>query len=356
MQTRGPSVSKRVAAWRQRPGSCLARRWRGSLKAMFALSCTVLVSGCDSDSGQKQASVSCAPFDTQDCWGPGACKGGQMCQADGTGWTQCDCGSTSTGASDAGPASRCAVDSESSTKTCADDAAIRSANGKYWINNNVWGRPADDGTSQQCSWLNCLWGDTLAWGTSWNWTGVANSAKAYPSVVLGWHWGLKVPDTGLPVQISDNRAVNTGWNFTVARSDAGSLALDVSYDLWLHTIPQPDSSGTDANAPTDEVMIWLYGQGPLSPVGDRVAGAISLADTTWDLWEGAPSGYSWTTHTFLRTTNTNSSTLNISDFLNYLVASRGLDSSKYLTSVESGTEVFVGSGEVDTTSYYCTVQ
>jgi hypothetical protein len=31
-------------------------------------------------------------------------------------------------------------------------------------------------------------------------------------------------------------------------------------------------------------------------------------------------------------------------------------SSKYLSSVQAGTEVFVGTGELDADSYYCTIQ
>jgi hypothetical protein len=32
------------------------------------------------------------PNATQECTGPGACKGGQSCLPDGSGFTECDCG------------------------------------------------------------------------------------------------------------------------------------------------------------------------------------------------------------------------------------------------------------------------
>jgi hypothetical protein len=35
---------------------------------------------------------SCMPNATQLCYGPGACRGGQSCVADGSGYTPCDCG------------------------------------------------------------------------------------------------------------------------------------------------------------------------------------------------------------------------------------------------------------------------
>ncbi len=330
---------------------------RNKALVTFAVGFTVLA--CSSSGNPPRTSALCTPFDTQECWGPAACKGGQMCTGDGTGWTICDCGSPSSGSSnpDASIVDAsivCADDLKSSTNTCLDTGTIRSGTGKYWLNNNVWGRPSNDNTSQQCIWLDCLSGEELSWGTGWTWADGGNSVKAYPSVVLGWQFGVgtKVSNTGLPLQLSALSAIESGWNFTV--NTVG--ILDVSYDILLHTIPNPDGSGSGANEPSNEVMIWLYTAGLLSPNGTLVPGAITLGGTSWDLWEGQATSNPFLTDTFVRTTNTNSSVLNISDFLNYLVSNRGLDSSKYLTSVQAGTEVAVGSGELDTSSYYCTVQ
>jgi hypothetical protein len=44
------------------------------------------------------------------------------------------------------------------------------------------------------------------------------------------------------------------------------------------------------------------------------------------------------------------------DFLKDLTTKGWMSSSKYLTSIEAGTEVFVGTGRLDTDSYYCTIQ
>lgn len=40
----------------------------------------------------------CVPGMSQSCYGPGACLGGQMCLADGSGYSTCNCGSLGTGA------------------------------------------------------------------------------------------------------------------------------------------------------------------------------------------------------------------------------------------------------------------
>lgn len=49
----------------------------------------MLCMGCGKDGNPASA---CEPGATQACWGPGACKGGQSCLEDGSGWGACDCG------------------------------------------------------------------------------------------------------------------------------------------------------------------------------------------------------------------------------------------------------------------------
>ena len=238
------------------------------------------------------------------------------------------------------------------TQLCAASSTTEPATyitaGKYWINNNWWGVSGLSGS--QCIWQTCLSGNTLGWGTSFSWTtGATNSVKTYASVVLGWHYGTIIPNstTGLPVQLSANRNVTCAWSYTVTQS--GTVTQNVAYDLWLHTMANPSYS----QAGSDEVMIWLYRSNGAGPAGTRQVQGLSLGGTTWDLYEGNVS--SWMCHSFVRTANTNSASLNLMDFLNYLV-SRGLSSSKYLTGIEAGTEVFTGTGQLDTNGYTCTIQ
>jgi hypothetical protein len=59
----------------------------------------------------------------------------------------------------------------------------------------------------------------------------------------------------------------------------------------------------------------------------------------------------------MRTSNADTgATLNLADFLKDLTSNRGLAGSKYLNSIEAGTEVFLGTGRLDTDQYYCTIQ
>ncbi|HEY7419854.1 MAG TPA: cellulose binding domain-containing protein [Ktedonobacteraceae bacterium] len=209
--------------------------------------------------------------------------------------------------------------------------------GKYWLNNNLWG--ASTGSGSQCISDTSINGSTIAWQTSWNWTGQTNAVKSYDSSVLGWHWGWKISNTGLPIQLSSNQPVQTSWSYNFNQTTAGGY--DVSYDTWL----SPNANLGNAN-PSNEVMIWLSHGGGVSPVGSKQT-TVTIDGTSWDLWEGSAS---WQVDSFVRTSNTSSQSLNLMDFYNYLI-SRGLSSSDYLLSVESGTEIFTGAGSLNTTSY-----
>jgi hypothetical protein len=46
----------------------------------------------------------CVPNATQECTGPGACKGGQACLPDGSGFSECDCGKKKKSGSKSAPA------------------------------------------------------------------------------------------------------------------------------------------------------------------------------------------------------------------------------------------------------------
>ncbi len=255
------------------------------------------------------------------------------------------CGKSCSGVCSAGScqASSCTSSMPKKDSTSTSGASI--VLGKYWINNNEWG--ASGASGSQSIWDTCSSGNTIGWGTSWNWSGgSASQVKSYASVVLGWQWGWKVASgTGLPVQLSANKNITCGWTFSVPTSQT----IDVSYDLFAHSIASP---GTNDD-PTDEIMIWLYTSGGAAPIGGTQA-TVTLAGTSWDLHSG--NNGRWNVYSYVRSSNTTSATLNLMDFLNDLVTRGSMTGSKYLSSIQSGTEVFTGSGELDTDTYYCIIQ
>ncbi|MFK4103476.1 endo-1,4-beta-glucanase [Streptomyces sp. NPDC019531] len=230
---------------------------------------------------------------------------------------------------------------ESSKKCTAFDTITL---GKYYVNNNLWNEGKYTGT--QCVWSNSQSGSTISWGTSYS---LANSAtgkdydvKSYASTVLGWHWGWKVDksSTGLPIRVGDRKPVRTSWEFTLPNSPG---TMNVAYDLWLHTKNTADWQ----DQPTDEIMIWLNRQGGAGPLGS-LYGSVSLGGAMWDIYQG---DIGWNVYSFVRRTNTTKASLNLDDFTQALVRRKLLSNDKYVSGIESGTEVFKGTGRLDTKSY-----
>jgi hypothetical protein len=124
---------------------------------------------------------------------------------------------------------------------------------------------------------------------------------------------------------------------------SASGTLNMSYDLWLHTVPNPAYQDN----PTDELMIWTYRTGGAGPVGTLQA-TVTIAGATWDLYRG---NIGWNVFSFVRRSNTTSVTLHLQDFLGNLVSRGWMSNTNYLTSIEQGTEVFIGTGRLDVDSY-----
>lgn len=227
--------------------------------------------------------------------------------------------------------------------SCTKDASI--SLGKYWVNNNQWGSMSGSGT--QCIWSNCQTGDLIGWGTSFNWTGTANAVKTYASVVFGWQWGWKVQNTGLPLQLSTTKAVNCGWDFTVTPS--GTITINVSYDMFAHAIANPGATDN----PTDEIMVWLYRANGAAPIG-ATAATPTIGGTSWELHKGMNN--SWNVYSYVRVANAQTSALDMMDFMRDLVSRGWISKDKYLTSVQAGTEVYTGNGQLQTNGFYCRVQ
>ncbi|PRX97686.1 GH12 family glycosyl hydrolase domain-containing protein [Allonocardiopsis opalescens] len=246
-----------------------------------------------------------------------------------------------TGATGLAGAGEAAAEVSAQQTSCEPFAAIDQ--GRYWINNNLWGQ--DSGTGSQCIQDLYTSGDTIGWRTNWQWSGGQSSVKSFSSAVLGWHWGWRNSGTGLPVQLSAGRAVPSSWDFSVQPSNPGTM--NVAYDLWLHDRPDP----TWEHNPTDEIMIWLYTSGGAGPLGQRV-GTFTVEGAQWDLYEG---NIGWNVYSFVRRGNTQSVDLDLSAFTRFLVQRGELDPRKYLTSVQAGTEVFTGQGALETSAYRTTI-
>jgi Glycosyl hydrolase family 12/Ricin-type beta-trefoil lectin domain-like len=227
--------------------------------------------------------------------------------------------------------------------TCNTNFCTLDLNSRIWVNNNGWGWE-----SSPAGWSESITtNSSTAWRTDFNWPSGPNnnSVKAYPAAILGWHWGWHFQNTGLPVQLSANRNIDTNYAYSV---NFGGGVGNVAYDIWLHTQSNPNLEN-----PSDEIMIWVNSTGGAGPISQQaVISNLNIAGSTWNLHRG---NIGWNVWSFVRTSNSGSGSFNIKAFTDYLRANQGMSSSKYLTSVQFGTEIFRGAGNLNVTNYNATV-
>ncbi|KAI1337329.1 family 12 glycosyl hydrolase [Xylariaceae sp. FL0016] len=202
--------------------------------------------------------------------------------------------------------------------------------GDYTLYNNLWGEDNADSGSQ-CTTLDSLSGSSLAWSTSWSWSGGSSSVKSYANVVYSF----------TATALSSISTIPSTWSWSYTGSN---IVADVAYDLFTSS-----TAGGDAEY---EIMIWLAalgGAGPISSTGSPVA-TPTLAGATWNLYDG----YNGDMHvfSFVAASEQTAFSADLMDFIDYLTANEGLPTSQILNSLGAGTEPFTGSDAVLTTTAY----
>ncbi|KAI0862542.1 family 12 glycosyl hydrolase [Xylaria cubensis] len=201
--------------------------------------------------------------------------------------------------------------------------------GSYIVYNNLWGQSS--GSGSQCTTVNGLSGNSVAWSTSWSWSGGQYNVKSYANAVV---------QTSAK-QISAISTIPTTWKYSYTGSN---MVANVAYDLF--------TSSTASGSSEYEVMVWLAalgGAGPISSSGSPVA-TPNIAGVSWKLYDG----YNGNMHvfSFVASSQVTSFSGDLKAFLSYLTSNQGMSTSQYVTSIGAGTEPFVGSNAVLTTTAY----
>lgn len=221
-----------------------------------------------------------------------------------------------------------------------DDADL----GRLHLVNDLWGM-AQASSGTQCVTVTSppgagigADGTGLAWSTHWSWAGAPGQPKSFSNVYLGWDWGWKEAETGLPRNMADRPGIRSRWDFTVSVETPGRM--EVAYDLWFHDRPDPAGD----TLPVSEVRIILYRTPADLPASGR-QGTVTMDGGTWDVYR---FGNDWDVVTFYRTTSTTSVDVDLGRFLDEAARYARLP---WLTSIHAGVGVNDGAGQVDTSRF-----
>lgn len=198
--------------------------------------------------------------------------------------------------------------------------------GSYSLNTNEWGEAT--GAGSQCSQINGLNGNSLAWQTTWSWENNVNNVKAYTNVASS--------STSCQ-QISSISSIPTSWSWSYTGSD---IRANVCYDTFV-------GSSCDG-AQNYEVMVWLglYGSDlyPLSNNGYPPTPTASpyIGETQFNLIIGT-NEEGTNVYTFVAIDDATDYSGDLLAFYNYLEANEDFPANYYIQSITAGSEVFTGS-------------
>lgn len=183
------------------------------------------------------------------------------------------------------------------------------SNGGYTVRNDVWGR----GAGPQSIWANSYsnWG---VWANHPNTGGI----KSYPHVAR--NIGKRISSIG-----------SLTSSFNVSRP--GSGAYESTYDVW-------------AGGNAYEIMLWMNKQGAVGAIGSKQA-TVSVGGHTWDVYRGSNGGNA--VFSFLRTSNTNSGSVDVKAVLNW-IRGQGWMGDATVGEVQFGFEITSSSGGLNFTS------
>ncbi|MBT3608368.1 MAG: T9SS type A sorting domain-containing protein [Candidatus Marinimicrobia bacterium] len=220
------------------------------------------------------------------------------------------------------------VQAQDTTSSC--NGWAQETLGPYIIENNIWGQGSINNYTQ-CIYIT----EDSSFGWNWDWPNQGYNVKAYPEVIYGKKpWSSQSTHPSLPVKIGDVESFVVDFDLTMS----GSGSYNLAFEFWVTS----DSMSMEDEI-TTEVMIWTD-QNIIEPAGTQIA--IPFFDGYYyNLYQEIFDG--WTYFAFVSDTPQHQGTLNVYNFLSYMVALGLLDQDEYIGSFEMGNEVVYGTGSTD---------
>ncbi|PRW63665.1 GH12 family glycosyl hydrolase domain-containing protein [Actinopolyspora mortivallis] len=215
------------------------------------------------------------------------------------------------------------------TTLCDKYASTRVEDGRYIVQNNVWGAE-----TRQCLDVD---GTSFRVTTAEHDKPTDGAPAAYPSVYVGCHYDNCTTGDSLPLRADRMGEVRTHWDITTP--DSGTY--NAAYDLWFD--PVANQSGQNAA----ELMIWVDRRGDIQPIGSPVA-TVTIDGTRWEVWTG---GEDWNVISYVRAEPAESVDLDLSAFTADAVERGSVAPHWYLNSVQAGFEPWVGGAGLATNDF-----
>ncbi len=193
-------------------------------------------------------------------------------------------------------------------------------NGGYTIYNNIWG----SGAGAQSIWANSY----SNWGV-WAQHPDTGGVKSYPNVTKS-----------IGKSLSSINTLKSSFNVTPPSS--GSYAT--TYDIWT-------------NGSTYEIMLWMNYNGSVNPISYNwnssgqpvpVSSNVSVGGHTWNVYQGTNG--SNIVYSFVRTSDTNSGTVDILAILNWIKTKGWFNGTQTVNTVQFGFEITSSSAGLNFTT------
>ncbi|UNI15459.1 Xyloglucan-specific endo-beta-1,4-glucanase [Purpureocillium takamizusanense] len=136
----------------------------------------------------------------------------------------------------------------------------------FYVNNNEWGAAA--GKGDQCTYVDNIKKDGVAWHTDWTWSGGDYNVKSYP------YSGRELPTKPLVGNIT-RLPTRAQWQY-----NGSNVRANVAYDLF--TAADPNHSGSSGDY---ELMVWVGNLGNVHPIGES-RGKVTIDGRSWELFVG----------------------------------------------------------------------
>lgn len=224
---------------------------------------------------------------------------------------------------------------------CKDGDQMRS--GPYVFENNQWGKAKAIGPYSQCLLRRTVDG-TAQFGWKWEWPGYNASVFAYPEVIYGWKpWsGGKSTDPKLPMKVTDIRTMKMRYDLDLQASGGYNLAPEI----WLTSTGEASLQPAPGRI-TTEIMFWMNHE-TMQPAGMFVE-KVTVDGVDYQLWKldsmgDKGNGEGWAYYAFLSAKPQNKATLDIRQFIQYLLLKKEIGADTFVASIEFGNEIAGGKG------------